>query len=164
MLCAGSEKNDEAKLYIERAVEIFDNKIKANPENARFWYNKGIALRDLERYKEALEAFEKAIDINPSFTKAWIGKGIVYDRVKKTPESNGSLRKGSRYKPNIFRPYLSKSNSGHIPEKPQNTEPKKPLPEKFVQELTGMTAKINFFCYFLCLLTFIYADIFYKSI
>lgn len=76
-------KHDEARLYLEKAVEIFDTKIKANPDNARFWYNKGIALRDLEKYKEALQAFEKAIDINPSFTKAWIGKGIVYDRIKK---------------------------------------------------------------------------------
>ena len=39
------------------------------------WNNKGLALHNLERYKEAIECCDKALKINPKLEAAWLNKG-----------------------------------------------------------------------------------------
>jgi Flp pilus assembly protein TadD len=54
----GSALND-LKRY-EEAIAAFDQAIRLNPNDATFYYGKGIALNDLNRYEEAKQVFEKA--------------------------------------------------------------------------------------------------------
>ena len=44
------------------------------------WYNKGNALKKLERNEEAIVCYDKAIQLNPEYFKAWNNKG---DSLKK---------------------------------------------------------------------------------
>jgi superkiller protein 3 len=45
--------------------------LKIDPNYYDAWNNKGLALGNLQRYKEAIECFDKAIKINASYTILW---------------------------------------------------------------------------------------------
>ena len=44
--------------------------------DSKAWYNKGLALDNLNKYDEAIKAFDKAIEINPKYSAAWDNKGV----------------------------------------------------------------------------------------
>ena len=51
---------DTPKQEIEEALTAYEQAIRLDPNFANAYNNKGIALNDLKRYKEADQAFEKA--------------------------------------------------------------------------------------------------------
>ncbi len=61
-------QNEKALAWLEKAVII-------DPEYASAYYNKGIALTNLERYDEAIKNFDKAIKVKPNHTNAYNNKG-----------------------------------------------------------------------------------------
>ena len=38
------------------------------------FYNRGVALTELERYDDAISSYEKAIEISPGYADAWYNK------------------------------------------------------------------------------------------
>ena len=60
-----------------KAIKAFDKAIEISPEHTDAWYNKGLALSDLENYEEARKAYDKAIEINPKHADAWYNKGLA---------------------------------------------------------------------------------------
>jgi tetratricopeptide (TPR) repeat protein len=46
-----------------------------NTENPSHWYNKGNALRNLQRFDEAVDCFNKALFLDTHYIKAWYRKG-----------------------------------------------------------------------------------------
>ena len=38
------------------------------------WYNRGVALTQLELYDDALSFYDKAIDLSPGYADAWYNK------------------------------------------------------------------------------------------
>ncbi|OFW25838.1 MAG: hypothetical protein A3H27_05160 [Acidobacteria bacterium RIFCSPLOWO2_02_FULL_59_13] len=49
--------------------------------------NKGTALSNLGRTKEALACFDKALEILPRFDSAWLNKGVIFFKEGKTKEA-----------------------------------------------------------------------------
>jgi len=47
------------------------------------WFNKGVALAQLNKSCEAIKAFDKAIEINPPDSDAWYNKGITLAKLGK---------------------------------------------------------------------------------
>ncbi|GAB63008.1 MAG: tetratricopeptide repeat protein [Candidatus Jettenia sp.] len=45
--------------------------------NEKEWFDKGVDLIKLGRYKEAIKACEKATELNPQNSDAWIVKCIL---------------------------------------------------------------------------------------
>jgi tetratricopeptide (TPR) repeat protein len=52
-----------------------------NTENPSHWYNRGNALRNLQRFDEALDCFNQALFLDTHYIKAWYRKGqtLFYD-------------------------------------------------------------------------------------
>ena len=38
------------------------------------WYNRGVALTQLEKYDDAISSYDKAIEISPGYGDAWYNK------------------------------------------------------------------------------------------
>jgi hypothetical protein len=60
--------------------------LKANPDSARGWYYKGVALRGLRR-AGALPAFEKAVAYDQNFAKGWLALCVELYRHDRQHES-----------------------------------------------------------------------------
>gem|GEM_PF-2316659 len=67
----------------KKAVKLFENVLKVDPENFGAWHDMGLALADLGRDKEALNSFNRCIELNPNFARAWLSKGNFLHRVER---------------------------------------------------------------------------------
>lgn len=47
---------------IENAIESYDKSIKINPHFTTAWYNRGIALSKLGKYRKAIESYDNALE------------------------------------------------------------------------------------------------------
>ncbi len=47
----------------DKALESFDAAIECHPKNSKVWFNRGSALDQLLRFKEAIASFDKALEI-----------------------------------------------------------------------------------------------------
>ena len=62
--------------------------------------NKGAALSNLGRNKEALTYFDKALDILPNFDAAWLNKGVVLTKLGRDEEALKCYAKAVENNPN----------------------------------------------------------------
>jgi tetratricopeptide (TPR) repeat protein len=67
----------DAKRYSEALVEI-ESALKAEPKNAVFLKNKGFALREQGKYKEAVQAYVDSLKINPELNEAKEYLAVTY--------------------------------------------------------------------------------------
>ncbi|HID28267.1 MAG TPA: tetratricopeptide repeat protein [Methanosarcinales archaeon] len=65
----------------------FDKSLEINPEYARAWLEKGIALLYLNKLNDAMLCFDKSLEINKEYIEAWIGKGFVLLDLNKYEDS-----------------------------------------------------------------------------
>ena len=80
-------------LYAESTVIL-------NPNLSVAWYNRGLALYNLEKYDEALKCYDKAIEINPKDDLAWYGKGFTFENMKDYKEALDCYNKALEINPN----------------------------------------------------------------
>ncbi len=67
-----------------KALDLFDENLEENPQDARAWWSRGVALYGLERPEEAKESWEKALEIynetlklDPEDAEAWFDKAEI---------------------------------------------------------------------------------------
>jgi len=69
--CFGDALSDALRAgRFEDAVTLADSLLKIQPEDARLWTGRGIALAQLKRERESLESFDKALQYAPTFLPA----------------------------------------------------------------------------------------------
>lgn len=66
---------DEAIKSCDEAIKIRQNEVA--------WYNKGIALDELNKLEDAIKCFENTLGINPKSWLAWYNKGKTLNNLKK---------------------------------------------------------------------------------
>lgn len=65
----------------EQAIRDFDKAIRLNPNDASYYYNRGIVYKISWYDKQAIDDFNKAIELNPSFAvKAYKNCGDIHLR------------------------------------------------------------------------------------
>lgn len=84
---------EESNKSFERALEIYDKKIEADPADINAWENKSSVLLSMGRTEDAISIMDSAIERNPDNPKAWNCKGFVLITIAST-NTNGSV---SRY-------------------------------------------------------------------
>lgn len=65
----------------EFSEEIFGQAIELFPEDPRFYFFKGIAKFNLEKFNEAIVSFKSTIEIDKNFNDAFVQLGITYDQL-----------------------------------------------------------------------------------
>ena len=90
-------------LYCEHdyddAIKVFDKAIEIDRKNSDAWYNKGLALFELNKTDEAIKAYDKAIEINPQNEFAWISKGVIFGDLNKADEARKAYDKAIEINP-----------------------------------------------------------------
>ncbi len=59
------------------AIDCYDEAIKYKPNFATAYFNKGSALSDLGKKKEAIDCYDEAIKYKPNYADAYNNKGLV---------------------------------------------------------------------------------------
>jgi len=62
---------EAAEMYYEKSLAL-------DAENPDTWYNMGIVLRDLGKYREAIHAFQQTLRIQPGDADVWEKIGVLY--------------------------------------------------------------------------------------
>jgi len=72
---------------VRKAVEFFDKALDFDNDYFPSWNNKGIALLELKKYKQALNCFEQVIRINALDKMVWYNKGYTLLMLEEYQES-----------------------------------------------------------------------------
>src|SRR3712207_8818286 len=60
------------------------------PESAESWYQRGNALINQQKYREAVESYDKAVQFQPNYYQAWYSRGIALNKDRKSTRLNSS--------------------------------------------------------------------------
>lgn len=75
---------NQALIYLKKkqwqdALDQLEGAIKVRPQNPYGWNLRGIALRELGRFKDARQSYEQALAIDPNYAKAHFNMGVLAD-------------------------------------------------------------------------------------
>ncbi len=85
-LNAAGARAYEAGNYQE-AIRLFRQATEAEPENARYFTNLGVAYGEEGDYKRALAAYRRATELDPRELPAYLNMGYLYNEQERTPEA-----------------------------------------------------------------------------
>ncbi len=72
----------------EEAIKYHDQAIARSPDFSLAWVNKGIALKNLNRFEEAIACYDHIIEhIDAEYKKAWHNKGVALKTTGKIGEA-----------------------------------------------------------------------------
>ncbi|MDP3181923.1 MAG: tetratricopeptide repeat protein [Desulfobaccales bacterium] len=66
---------------MEEAKDLFLKAVKADPGNAKFWTNLGLALRQLDRTREAVAAYSRANQAQPDYALPYKNLGVALEKL-----------------------------------------------------------------------------------
>jgi Flp pilus assembly protein TadD len=83
----------------ERAIELYDRAIEADPSRAETYYKRANALKDLDRLDEALASYNEAIERKPDYAYAFCNRGFVQHRLGLLDEASHSYDRALELEP-----------------------------------------------------------------
>ena len=87
----------------EEALEECNSALAADPDNARLWGYKGVALRNTGKPQEACLCYEKSLELNPKNPDMWLNRGMsirFMNRKNSHLQAIESYENALRYDPN----------------------------------------------------------------
>src|SRR5262249_54878555 len=69
------------------------------PDYAEAFYNRGIALQELEHFDEALASYDKALALKPDYAAAFYNRGVALRKLERFDEALASFEKTLAIKP-----------------------------------------------------------------
>lgn len=92
-----------------KAADSIAKAIKANPSNAVYYLNQGIALKELHQFDAAVASYDRAIALQPHYAAAHYSRGNVLKELKRLDEAVVSYDKAVALQPHDV---LAHSNRG----------------------------------------------------
>ena len=92
----------------EEVLEIFNEALEINPQDADIWRYKGSIFYILGKYEEALNAFNKSLEINSKNAISWGLKGSALYMVQNPEEALKAFDKALQKNPNILEAWFNK--------------------------------------------------------
>jgi tetratricopeptide (TPR) repeat protein len=77
----------------EEAVLSLDQALKINPSHHGAWFQKGLALGELNRFTESIDSFQNAILFSPDYVDALLSLGILYHYQKIPTEARAAFKR-----------------------------------------------------------------------
>ncbi|MGA2240114.1 MAG: tetratricopeptide repeat protein, partial [Candidatus Bathyarchaeia archaeon] len=93
------------------SLAFLEEATKLMPDDAKAWYNKGVVLGRLKRYKEALPAYNKAIKLQPDYARAWYNKGVALGNLNRYKEALPAYNKAIKLQPDDAKAWHNKGSS-----------------------------------------------------
>lgn len=93
----------------QKAADLIAKAIKANPGNAVYYLNQGIALKELRQFVAAVSSYDKAIALQPNYAAAYYSRGNALKDLKRLNDAVVSYGKAIALQPNDV---LAHSNRG----------------------------------------------------
>jgi len=98
--------------YLTEALNSYNMAIDIDPTDAKFWGNKGSALKGLGNYVEAINAYDEAIRLDPDGAcYAWANKGNILISLGKYDEAIQAFDEAIRLDPKYA---LARHNKGVV--------------------------------------------------
>ena len=69
------------------ALDVFDEALALDPDNADIYVKKGTALERMKKLDEAIACYDRAIAANASMTLAYLSKGGVFNQMERFSEA-----------------------------------------------------------------------------
>ncbi len=66
----------------EQAESDFAQALTMSPDNAGYWFNRGLARCYLKRLSEGVEDFSRALELSPEYTSALYNRGLALSRLQ----------------------------------------------------------------------------------
>ena len=95
----------------ERAVKLIDKAIEIDPNIARFYGNRGNALKELKQLDAAVASYDKAIAINPDDMEAYNNRGLVLQELKQPDAAVASYDRAIAIRPDFAEAYYNRGNA-----------------------------------------------------
>jgi WD40 repeat protein/predicted TPR repeat methyltransferase len=81
------------------AVEAYRKALRLKPDEARVWYNQGVAYQLWGRHREAIAPYQEATRLKPDYVSAWNNLGVAYNKMGRLREAIAAYREALRLKP-----------------------------------------------------------------
>jgi tetratricopeptide (TPR) repeat protein len=94
----------------DRAIADFSRVIELNPQDARAFYSRGIALLHKGDRDRAIADYTKAVEISPEFIEAYVSRGIVYQAGGDRDHAIADYSKAIEINPQHSNAYLNRGN------------------------------------------------------
>lgn len=79
-----------------------------NPNQANAHFNRGIALQELRKFKDALISYDEAIKLKDNYYAAYCNRGQVFLKLKKIEAAISDFNKAIKEQPNFPQAYLDR--------------------------------------------------------
>ena len=89
----------EQRREFSEAARLYDKILALDPKIAEVWTNKGLALYELSKHREALTAFAKAAALKPRLLTPHLFLGIIYLKLGEPEKAIGPLESALRLEP-----------------------------------------------------------------
>jgi|694.fasta_scaffold19679_6 tetratricopeptide (TPR) repeat protein len=94
----------------EEEIASYDNALKIKPDYHEAWYNRAIALGNLDRLKEEIFSYDQALKIKPDKYDAWYNRGIALRNLGRYEEAIASYDQALKIKPDKYDAWYSRGN------------------------------------------------------
>ncbi len=97
----------------EEALPLIEKALEENPNDAKMWGYKGVALRNTGRPELACPCYEKALEINPEDPDMWLNRGMsirFMNRKNSHLQAIESYQNAIKYDPNCLDAYCNLGN------------------------------------------------------
>ena len=85
----------------EKALEIFEEVTKTNPDFVEGWFRLARVLSSMDQHDIAIQSFDTAIKIDPNYTDAYIGKAFTLMILERYDEALEYAQKAIEIRPDI---------------------------------------------------------------
>ena len=92
-------------------VKILAHSLEISPNNPDAHYNRGNALRGLNRLDEALQSFDSALALKPDHADAYISRGNILGALNRPSEALQSFDRALELKPDHADAHISRGNA-----------------------------------------------------
>ena len=105
-----AEEFYELKDY-SKAIDYYWKAICLNPNNDKYFFNRGLCYYELDENEEAIENFNNAINLNPNNDEYFLNRGLCYYELDENEEAIENFDNAIKLNPNVDRYFYYRSKA-----------------------------------------------------
>ncbi len=88
-------------------IALFQEKVKKEPGNARYWNDLGAAYGRHSEWKNAVNALKKAVAIKKDYAHAWFNLGLAYENANQLTKAVQAYKQAVQFQKEFPEAWLS---------------------------------------------------------